>query len=182
MPVRQPRPSRDNTSEQLIDARAEAQRRIERREARAKSLRRVAELDEQIAQIDQLVAKGIAVEALAAERVRLLEEHTTLSIEIHATSITAWSTALETVRARDGEGINETTWRVLIDRGATGYQIAALVDDSKDSALRKRMDRWRAELRRELERYRAELLAQPFPWRRTHELLAAVEGMLERLG
>ncbi len=183
MPVAQPREPRP-TPEQVIDARAEARRRIERRETHAELLREAAHLEGLIAKVDELVAAGVVVEA--TERARLVEEHTAARLAILSTSTMAWNTALERVRAREGEGIAETTWRVLLDRGATGYQIAALLADEssepKDSALRKRMDRWRDELRGELLEFRHEMRLQRCPWARTIEILDGVEDMLKRLG
>ena len=170
-------------AEQIADARAEAQQRIGRRESRARDIDHVATIDEQIASIERLLAAGmpLAGAALRAEIDRLQEDGVRTKIAIAATSTTAWGLAEDTIRAHDGEGIIETTWRVLLDRGATGYQIASLAGDTKDGALRKRMDRWRAKARGELIAYRDELRAMPYPWRRPRELLAAVEDMIERL-
>lgn len=169
------------TPEQTVTAREEAQRRINRREARAADLSRLTALEEQIDQIDRMLIAGLAIadNELRAGRELLLEASVQTRIKINGTSTMAFGGPDHEVRARDGEGILETTRRVLADRGATSYQIA---DKCKNSALRKRMDRWRDEHRGELKAFRDQLRAQPFPWARTHELLARVEDLLERIG
>jgi hypothetical protein len=174
--------ARECAHELMVAARAEAIRRVQRRDARARDISELAAIDEQTATIQQLLAVGmpIAGTALRLELKRLDEERTRLKIAIHSTSTMNWG--IGDVRARDGEGTTETIWRVLLDRGATGYQIATLAGDTKDSALRKRMDRWRDELRTELLTWRDELRATIAPWDRTFELLSAVDRMLERLG
>lgn len=174
----------DERLERLADARAEAQRRLDRRESRAQAVDRLATIDEEIAAIERLLAGmplPLAGAALRAEIDRLQEERVRTKIAINSTSTTSWGLDEDTIHAHDGEGLTETTWRVLLDRGATGHEMATLAGEGKDGALRKRIDRWRAKARGELIAYRDELRAAPFPWKRTRELLAAVEGMIEQL-
>jgi hypothetical protein len=175
-------------SEQLTAARVEALRRIERRDAHAANVAHASTIEHTIEQIDRLLDVGdvalspAAANALIAERKRLTGERTQARIAIFSTSTAWYGGPDDHVRARDGEGLAETTWRVLLDRGATGYQIAQLAGADKDSALRKRMDRWRDALRAELLAWRHELRMTEAPWERTFELLEWARRALERLG
>jgi hypothetical protein len=158
--------------------RAEAQRRIDRRDRRARLLERVHEIVTTVEQIDRLLATGVplAASALGLQREALLDERTTNQIEINSTSTRSWGGPDELVRARDGEGIVETTWRVLLDHGAGSKRIATLT-----GADDRRMRHWRAKMRAEIHIWLNDLRALRFPWTRTRELIADAEAMLRRL-